>query len=68
MKNHNCNKKIFTNYNKKKLVAEKSINNYLSQLQFHFELTDTELYDILKLVISSKKLLISSKKWWRIFH
>ena len=68
MNNHNCNKKTFVNSYKKKQAAEKSINNYLSQLQFHFELTDTELYDILKIVISNKKLLISSKRWWWIFH
>ena len=35
MDNNNCNKKIFTNANKKKQFALKSINNYLMQLQLH---------------------------------
>jgi len=68
MDNNNCNKKIFTNTNHKKQIAEKSINNYLRQLQFHFELTDCELYDILKIVVSNRKFSISSKKWWRMFR
>ena len=67
MDNNNCNKKIFTNAGKKKQFALKSINNYLTQLQLHFELSDKELYDIIKIISSNYKNIISSKKWWRIF-
>lgn len=64
----NADKKYFPNYAKKKQLALKSINNYLNQLKMHFDLTENELFDILKNIISKQKqLVISSKKWWNFF-
>ena len=67
-KNRNLNTKYFQNSAKKRQNALKSVNNYLSQLKMHFELSENELFDILKVIISQqKKLVISSKKWWNFF-
>jgi len=68
-KNSDTNKKYFPNYARKKQNAIKSINNYLSQLKMHFELSDEELFDIIKTLITHyKKNIISSKKWWHFFN
>ena len=67
-KNTNYDKKYFQNSFKKKQNVLKSINNYLSQLKMHFELSDEDLADIIKTVNSEYKKTISSKKWWQIFH
>ena len=66
-KNVDFDKKYFQNNLKKKQNVLKSIDNYLCQLKMHFELSDAELADILKIVYSQYKKTISSKKWWRIF-
>ncbi len=63
----NSNKKYFSNSAKKRQNVLKSINNYLSQLKVHFELSDKELVDILKIITTQYKKAISSKKWWQIF-
>jgi len=66
-KNVDFDKKYFQNNLKKRQNVLKSIDNYLCQLKMHFELSDAELADILKIVYSQYKKTISSKKWWRIF-
>ncbi len=66
-KNTNYDRKYFQNSFKKKQNVLKSINNYLSQLKMHFEISDEELADILKTISSQYKKSISSKKWWQIF-
>ncbi len=64
-----ADKKYYQSDAKKKQFALKSINNYLKQLKMHFELSDKELFDILKNIISKQKtLVISSKKWWNFFQ
>ncbi len=66
-KKQNINKKYFSNNNKKR-QALKSINNYLTQLKMHFELSNEETFDILKSILAQhKKQIISSKKWWCFF-
>ena len=67
-KNTNFDKKYFQNSLKKRQNVLKSIDNYLCQLKMHFELSDSELLDILKIVCSQYKKTISSKKWWQIFN
>ena len=63
-----ADKKYYQSNAKKKQLALKSVNNYLSQLKMHFELSDNELFDVLKSIISKQKtLVISSKKWWNFF-
>ena len=64
----NYNKKYFQNNSNKKQNALKSINHYLLQLKIHFELSDEELFDILKNINSQYKSIISSKKWWNFFN
>lgn len=64
---NNSDKNSFAQNNKKKYNAKKSINNYLSQLKLHFELSDDDLYDVLKKITLDYKKTISSKRWWRIF-
>ena len=54
----NTDKQYFPNNAKKKQLAAKSINNYLSQLKIHFELNDKELFDILKNIISKQKFCL----------
>lgn len=51
---------------KKRNDAGRSLNIYLNQLKFHFELTDA---DILKILISiiKKRKKTSNKKWWQIW-
>ena len=66
-KDNNCDKKYFKNGLKKRQNAIKSVNNYLSQLKIHYDLSDTEMYDILKIIENEYKKSISSKRWWRIF-
>ena len=66
-KNTDFDKKYFQNNNKKRQTALKSINNYLGQLKMHFQLTDAEMFDILKKAKLEYKKGISSKKWWNIF-
>lgn len=66
-KNAEYNKKYFPNNAKKKQVALKSINNYLGQLKMHYELSEDELFDIIKKIKSEYKKTISSKKWWNFF-
>ncbi len=63
----NADKKYFPNNSKKKQIAQKSITNYLNQLKMHFDLTDNELFDILKKIVAKQKNIISSKKWWNFF-
>ena len=64
----NADKKYFQNNIKKKQFAIKSVNNYLNQLKLHYELSEQELFEVLKNIISKqKKLAISSKKWWKLF-
>lgn len=67
-KNKNYDKKYFQNNLQKKQTVLKSINNYLNQLQVHFELSDRELADILKIIYLQHKKIISSKKWWQFFN
>ena len=67
-RNQNINRKYFSHKSQKRQNAIKSINNYLTQLKMHFELSENELFDILKTIISPyKKNIISSKKWWNFF-
>ena len=67
-KNENTNRKYFYNSVKKRQNALKSTNNYLGQLKLHFELSNDEMFDILKIILSQhKKLIKSSKKWWHFF-
>lgn len=66
-KNRNYDRKYFQNNSKKKQNALKSINYYLLQLKIHFELSDEELFDVLKSINSQYKKTISSKKWWQFF-
>ncbi len=61
---NNDYKDILKNSSRKKQLALKSINNYLLQLKLHYELTDLELYDIIKNITGDYKNIISSKKWW----
>ena len=64
----NSDKNFFAKNNNKKYNAKKSINNYLFQLKFHFELSDDDMYDILKEITRYYRGAISSKRWWRIFR
>lgn len=66
-RNTNYNQKYFGNNIKKRQNVLKSIDNYLCQLKMHFELSDAEMAEILKIVFSQYKKTISSKKWWQIF-
>ena len=52
---------------KKKQIAIKSINNYLSQLKLHYELEDSEIANVLKLIILQYQESSNSKKWWEFF-
>ncbi len=65
---NNFDKKYFQNNAKKKQMVMKSINNYLFQLKIHFEMSDEEIYGILKSIKLDYKKTISSKRWWQIFN
>lgn len=49
--------------NKDKDLIIKSLNNYMEQLKFHFNLSEDEIDLIIKIV--SKKR--NSKKWWKFW-
>ncbi|MDD3594612.1 MAG: hypothetical protein PHX18_08300 [Candidatus Gastranaerophilales bacterium] len=66
-KNQNFKDEIFKTPALKKDRVLKSINNYLSQLKLHFDLTDKELAEIIQILNSQHKKCLSSKKWWYIF-
>jgi len=65
---NNLNRKCFQNNAKKKQNALKSVYSYLGQLKLHFELSDNEMCDIIKIVAKDYKKSISSKRWWQIFN
>ena len=44
--------------------VKKSLNNYLNQLKFHFNLSDADLLKILEFTLKSRKVKKTSKKWW----
>lgn len=54
------------NINKGK-EAQKSLNNYLNQLKFHFELNDDEVLKILESTLKSKNNKNFIKKLWHIW-
>ena len=45
--------------------VKKSLNNYLNQLKFHFNLSDKDILKILELTIKSRKNTTQKKKWWQ---
>ena len=47
--------------------AKKSLNNYVNQLQMHFDLNEDELYDLLVLISKTRKNNDFEKKWWHIW-
>lgn len=51
----------------KKYSAKKSLTNYISQLELHFELSEDDVISILSSVIKTRKNSSPSKKWWYIF-
>lgn len=51
----------------KKYSAKKSLNNYINQLELHFELDEEEVISILSAIVKNRKSS-SSKKWWHIFR
>lgn len=51
----------------KKSDAKKSLNNYIEQLQFHFNLSEDELISVLKNVLKARENINSIKKWWQIW-
>ncbi|EKE02018.1 MAG: hypothetical protein ACD_20C00435G0007 [uncultured bacterium] len=53
----------------RKQDAGKSLNSYINQLKIHFDLTDEEIRDVIKIVFelhaeNDNKFL---KKWWQIW-
>lgn len=60
-----CHK--YKNNYRKKQQALKSLNNYLEQLKIHFDLSETDLIKILKIVLSVKNKNSLIKKLWNIF-
>ncbi len=51
---------------KKRQTALKSLNNYLNQLNIHFDLNDEDVVKILESVIKTRKKNIFKKKWWHL--
>ncbi|MEI7474603.1 MAG: hypothetical protein WCK67_07455 [bacterium] len=51
---------------KKRNEAGRSLNRYIDQLKFHFELTDNDVLSVLNLIIKNRKEN-SSKKWWQLW-
>ncbi len=51
----------------RKSDAKRSLNNYLEQLQMHFDLGDTDVMSILESSLRSKKHNLFLKKWWHIW-
>jgi hypothetical protein len=69
MANSNAQKRLSNSILvKKKQNAAKSLNNYLDQLKFHFELTDIDIAKVLEMALQERKNQIFVKKWWRIFQ
>lgn len=58
---HNIDKKA-----KQKNDAGRSLNIYINQLKFHFELTDSDILSILINLIKKRKKT-SNKKWWQLW-
>ncbi|MDD3151052.1 MAG: hypothetical protein PHV68_09520 [Candidatus Gastranaerophilales bacterium] len=52
---------------KNKQNAQKSLNNYIRQLEIHFELSNEDVINMLNSVIKNKKSVEFDKKWWHIF-
>ena len=58
------NKKATKIYNyEKRNMAINSINNYLTQLQQHYDLSNKELSDIIKCIKSKYKIMTFSDIW-----
>ena len=47
--------------------AKRSLDKYVEQLRFHFELTDEEMFKILETIKKSKNLNKFKKKWWQFW-
>lgn len=54
--------------NNKSKDVKKSLNNYLNQLKFHFDLSDTDISELLEFMMESRKVNKSKKKWWQIWE
>ena len=63
------NKKATKIHNsEKRNMAINSINNYLSQLQQHYDLSNRELSDIIKCIKSKYKIKTFSDIWKYLFR
>ncbi len=49
--------------NKDKDLIIKSLNNYVEQLKFHFNLTDDEIELLIRIILQKKE----NKKWWKFW-
>ena len=61
---HSCNDLK----NNKSKDVKKSLNNYLNQLKFHFDLSDVDISELLAFTLESRKRNKSKKKWWQIWE
>lgn len=48
-------------------MAIKSVQNYINQLKFHFDLDEDEVLDVLKYIIKENKKDNFYKRVWNIF-
>lgn len=47
--------------------AQKSLNTYINQLEFHFDLSGDDIVHLLELALKSRKKKVSKKKWWQMW-
>lgn len=52
---------------KRRFSAKKSLDNYIGQLKFHFELSDSDVIDVLNSVLKNKKDNSTAKRWWQVW-
>ena len=60
--------KLFPSASKRNQEVIKYLNNYIGQLENHFDLTEEDIVKILKFVVESRKSTILNKKWWNIWR
>lgn len=54
--------------NEKNKDIKKSLNNYINQLKFHFDLNDKDILELLESVLKSRKNFEAQNKWWQIWR
>lgn len=58
----------YNSKSKRNQDVKRSLNNYINQLKFHFDMNDEEIYNIVESIQKSRKASNYKNKWWHLWE